>query len=153
MANRREQRIELLKNVVSKVDAIDDIMGEVDDHWASVDAFYRFYHHSFKAYRVQGLTQFIVDFFTSLAPEGVELNSTFLKIVEEGTGKKFEMNHNKEWDKIVRPQFEAFFHAHKFLEMALSTAIDKETKRLIEGENVALASHTAAFLYLYNLRS
>lgn len=54
----------------------------------------------------------------NLAPRR-ELNAWFLQIVEEGTGKVFEPEHNRHWLEVGRPIVEAFLHARFFLEMAV----------------------------------
>lgn len=41
-----------------------------------------------------------------LLPER-ELNPTFERIIRDGTGKEFELEHNREWDKHTRPMLEA----------------------------------------------
>jgi hypothetical protein len=47
------------------------------------------------------------------------LNAWFRTIVDEGTGKAFEPEHNQRWLEVTRPIVEAFFHAGYFLEMAV----------------------------------
>jgi hypothetical protein len=80
-----------------------------------------------------------------LAPER-PLNGRFLAIIEAGTGKTWQREHNRRWDEETRPILEAFFHAHYFLEMAV-----RYGKELTAPPSV-LPSGWAAFLYLYDLR-
>lgn len=97
-------------------------------------------------YYIQSDTKKIVEVLKSLAPEGVTFNSWFEEIYKEGTGKTFEMEHNKEWMKHTRPMVEAFFHANFFLKMALKCGKEMDT-----APNM-LPSDWAALLYFYELR-
>lgn len=115
------------------------------DHWGYQDPIYRFYHQSFKVYGLQTATLKIVAALQALLPHR-KLNSDFLKIVAEGTGKEFEMSHNANWLKHTRPIVEAFFHAHHMLLMVCVYA-----EKLPEPPQ-ALPSGWATVLYLYNLR-
>ena len=81
------------------------------------DLVYRFYHQSFKVYRIQDLTAEVTDKLRSLA-SGRPLNSWFEQIVKEGTGREFKQDDNGNWLALTRPMLEAFFHARYFLEMA-----------------------------------
>jgi isocitrate dehydrogenase kinase/phosphatase len=58
---------------------------ELNGHWGYEDDFYRFYHGSFKVYRVQSLTEKAVKFLRELLPER-EPNETYMAIIREGTG-------------------------------------------------------------------
>jgi hypothetical protein len=66
--------------------------------------------------------------------------------VAEGTGKPFELEHNKRWLEVTRPIVEAFFHARYFLDMAVRYG------RSLEELPMTLPSGWAALLYLYQLR-
>jgi hypothetical protein len=109
------------------------------------DLVYRFYHQSFKVYRIQELTEEIVAKLRSLAPDR-PLNEWFEQIVKEGTGKEFKLADNEQWLAVTRPMLEAFFHARYFLEMAVKHG------RELESPPNLLPSGWAAFLYLYRLR-
>lgn len=109
------------------------------------DAIYRFYHHSFKVYALQGMTERIVAAVQSLAPDR-PLNATFTTIMNAGTGKRFEPAHNRRWLEVTRPILEAFFHARYFLEMVV-----RYGKKLSQTPRL-LPSGWAAVLYLYDLR-
>jgi hypothetical protein len=67
------------------------------------------------------------------------MNKWFYKIVAEGTGREFEMSHNRDWLPQTRPILEALFHAHFFLKMTikygkeLESAPDFSSKRLGRG--------------------
>lgn len=108
------------------------------------DLFYRFYHYSFKVYRVQAHTEDMVDMFKKVYDR--DLNEFFLQIVEEGTGKNHELDHNDEWMKHTRPMVEAFFHARRFLDMMIACGERMEVARSL------LPSDWAAVLYLYRMR-
>ncbi|MBI2564953.1 hypothetical protein HYV79_03105 [Candidatus Woesearchaeota archaeon] len=56
-----------------------------------------------------------------------ELNTLYKNIISEGTGKQFDLSHNKNWLVHTRPILEAFFfYAKYFLEMAVKYGkIDK----------------------------
>ena len=134
---------ELLRNIkegLPELEALFDRVRKLEDE------VYRFYHQSFKVYWLQGRTQEIVDALWKLAPEGCEMNRMYKQILEEGTGKTFEMSHNREWMKQTRPMVEAFFHTKYFLEMAVKYGNE------LEEAPTCLPSGWAALLYLYELR-
>jgi hypothetical protein len=136
---------ELLDQLKARRPDLEALLEESDSHWHGEDAFYRFYHQSFKVYYLQRDTEAIVAALRDLIP-GRELNEDFLRIVGEGTGKKFEMEHNQRWHEETRPILEAFFHARMMLHLAVEYA-----KRL-DSPPSALPSGWAAVLYLYRLR-
>jgi hypothetical protein len=74
------------------------------------------------------------------------LNEWFTKIISEGTGKQFQVSHNRGWLQHTRPIVEAFFHAHYFLKM-----VCKYGGQLNTAPNM-MPSGWAAALNLYNLR-
>ena len=131
---------QLLNNIKASLPQLRELV-EVDDN----DYFYRFYHHSFKAYGLQERTAKIVAALRALLPER-ELNADFQTIINEGTGKVFEMSHNQRWHAEVRPILEAHHHARTMLRFAIKS-----------GEELAeppqwLPSEWAAVLYLYGIR-
>ena len=139
-------RAQLLANLKAQLPELKRLLASVEGHWGAEDTVYRFYHQSFKVYgNAQSLTNSIVAALRQLLPER-ELNSDFLTIVTEGTGKRFELSHNKDWLPHTRPMVEAMFHAIYFLRMAC-----KYGEELRELPN-PMASGWAAILYLYNLR-
>ena len=81
----------------------------------------------------------------ALAPDR-PLNEWFIAILEDGTDKTFEPEHNRRWLAVTRPIVEAFFHARYFLEMAVKYG------RELERPPNLLPSGWAALLYLYRLR-
>lgn len=116
----------------------------MNDHWTYEDAFYRFYHGSFKVYGVQSATEHAVKLLRQLLPER-RLSLSFEEILREGTGKEFEVEHNRDWARHTRPLLEAFAHAKFMIEMAVRYAD-------LPGPPHPLPSGWAAFLYLYDLR-
>lgn len=143
--DKRPEVKQLLSNIKSKLPVLAQLLAECNGHWEFEDAVYRFYHQSFKVYRLQQQTKQIVDNLESLVPN-CGLNEWFLLIVNEGTGKEFKIEDNMEWLKVTRPILEGFFHAKYFLEMAV-----KYGKELEYPPNL-LPSGWASLLYLYNLR-
>jgi hypothetical protein len=136
------KEVRLLSNIKKNMKKLEELLS-----WAgySEDLLYRFYHQSFKVYRVQELTEQIVAQLKRLAPR-LALNSWFMEIVRQGTGREFALSDNRDWTNITRPMLEAFFHARYFLEM-----ICKYGKELKEPPQ-PLPSGWAAVLYLYGLR-
>ena len=134
----------LLANLRQRAAELDGLLESCTDHWGFEDPVYRFYHHSFKVYALQRKTREIVRVLEELAPER-PLHRWFLEIVEEGTGREFEPEHNADWTGVTRPILEAFFHARYFLEMAVRYAELKAPPN-------PLPSGYAALLELYGLR-
>jgi hypothetical protein len=120
-------------------------LASVMDEWGYCDPIYRYYHHSFKVYRLQFVTLNIRDVLRSLLPD-LPLNKLFEEVISAGTGIEFEESHNREWFLRVTPITTAFFHAKFFLEMAVRCSMRYE-----KVEN-PLGSDLAALLYLFNLR-
>nr|MDO8085478.1 hypothetical protein [Candidatus Sigynarchaeum springense] len=138
---------ELLCNVKKHLTELKQLLEEMNSHWQCEDMVYRFYHQSFKVYRVQEMTMRMVDALMSLKPSSGEINLRFKEILDQGaSGIAFDMSHNKEWSRITRPMIEAFFHAKFFLEMAVKygSALDKAPDIMPSG--------WAALLYFYNIR-
>ena len=142
---REEETATLLSAAKRKLPELKALLASASDHWHYEDPIYRFYHQSFKVYRLQTTTLKIVAELQALAPH-LKLNSFFLEIVTEGTDKKFDMTHNASWLKRTRPILEAFFHARHMLLM-----VCKYAEELPEPPPV-LPSGWATVLYLYNIR-
>jgi hypothetical protein len=135
----------LFRSLKTSLRGLSNLLGECSQHWGYEDPVYRFYHHSFKVYRLQEVTGRIVEALQALSPNR-ELNQEFTTIVQEGTGHTFKLEHNRNWLKRTRPIVEAFFHARFFLEMAVRYG------RSLRAPPHMLPSGWAAFLYLYGLR-
>ena len=136
----------ILENIKKHMPELEKLMERASSHWEYEDPVYRFYHMSFKVYNVQYMTKKIVELLKKIAPEGCKFNPHFETLYEEGTGKQFELSHNKEWLKHTRPLIEVFFHARYFLEMAI-----KYGKSLKHAPS-AMPSGWAALMYFYGLR-
>jgi hypothetical protein len=108
----------LFSNLKDSLPALQKLLEECRSHWGYEDPIYRLYHQSFKVYGLQDTTARIVAALRALAPER-RMNPWFLQIVTDGTGKHFELEHNRRWLEVTRPIVEAFFHARYFLEMAV----------------------------------
>lgn len=134
----------LLQSLRRDKGELEKLLARCNDHWGYEDLVYRFYHQSFKVYWLQERTQSIVQRLQALAPDR-PLDSWFVQIVQEGTGKVFKTEDNKRWTEVTRPILEAFFHARFFLEMAVRYG-DLEKPPQI------LPSGYAALLCLYGLR-
>lgn len=138
-----EQR--LLANIKQQLPDLETLLQRANSHWEYEDYVYRFYHHSFKVFGVQGMTSTIVAALRSLLPDA-KMNEDFLAIVTDGTGHTFSTEMNARWLPTTRPLVEAFFHARYMLEMAV-----KYGRELDEPPQM-LPSGWAAVLYLYGLR-
>ena len=136
---------ELFKNLKGALPELEMILAKTNGEWYGEDGFYRFYHQSFKAYYLQSETEKIVRALSNLLPNQ-PFNEWFEQIILEGTGKHFELSHNRRWLEETRPILEAYSHAKYFLEMAVKygTTMNEPPSLLPTG--------WAAFLYLYNLR-
>jgi hypothetical protein len=133
----------LKKDKVRK--ALNTLLQSCSGEWTYFDPVYRFYHQSFKVFGLQAKTLELVAALQALAPDR-QLNARFMKIVNEGTGKTFELEHNQRWDDVTRPILEAFFHARFFLECAVRSA------RTLKAPPQILPSDWAALLHLFDLR-
>lgn len=148
----------LLQAIKDRQKLLEAKLKEIDDHWASEDFVYRFYHGSFKVYGMQSLTTDIMDLFREIAEQDlslyfnksddgrIKLNGQLEKIVSEGTGKTWDISHNHRWDEETRPIVEAFFHVRYFLQMMC-----KYGRELDEAPR-CLPSGWASVLYLYRAR-
>ena len=140
----RTSESELLDSVKARLPDLKTLLEKSSSHWGYEDPIYRFYHHSFKVFALQSQTEKIVSALQQLLPSH-SLNTWFLQIVGEGTGKEFSPDMNAGWEHHTRPILEAFFHARFFLEMAVRYAD-------LPSPPDQLPSGWAALLYLYGLR-
>lgn len=149
MTNRgvddREEVQSLFARLKAALPVLEELLAEHSSHWGFEDPVYRFYHQSFKVYDLQQSTASIVEALQALAPDRT-LNAWFMTIVQAGTDKRFEMEHNARWLEETRPIVEAFFHARYFLEMAVRYG------RELDAPPTLLPSGWAALLYVFNLR-
>ena len=138
------EHAELLKAIRRQAPALRRLLARSNDRIGYEDPVYRFYHHSFKVFGLQSLTEQIVAALKSLLPVR-DLDPWFREIVAQGTGKMFSSEMNADWPRHARPILEAFFHARFFLEMAVRYAGLKRAPS-------TLPSGWAALLCLYRIR-
>ena len=138
----RSEVANLLQNIQDDLQPLEKLLEETGYY---EDLVYRFYHQSFKVYRLQSFTETIVAKLQSLAPH-LPLNTWFMEIVRQGTGRDFSTSDNDNWTAATQPLVEAFFHARFFLEMVCKYGKD------LQSPPEVLPSGWAAVLYLYNLR-
>ncbi len=149
---KQSRHEELLKNIKAHLPELEALYARYvevkvgDEIHPAEDLVYRFYHYSFKVYRAQQVTEDIVTLLKKIAPEGCELCDWFEEIVRDGTGKVWDVSHNKKWTKHTRPIMEAYFHAIYFLRV-----IVRYGRTLDQAPNY-LPSGWAAVLELYNIR-
>lgn len=93
---KRKIEQKLLDNTKKKLLELETLLKACNSHWGYEDPVYRFYHNSFKVYKLQDTTKRISDILQSLLPER-EINSLFKQIIAEGTNKKFDLSHNNAW--------------------------------------------------------
>ena len=120
--------MQLLQNIKARSPELAKLLEKVSSHWYAEDGFYRFYHQSFKVYRVQAYTVEVVEALRSLLPDR-PLTEWFEQIVREGTGKQFRREHNERWLAETRPILEAFFHARTMLELPSATGKNSTRRR------------------------
>ena len=141
----RPEVVALFADLKAALPALEALLDKYNGDWEYEDRVYRFYHMSFKVYDLQVGTTSITDALQALAPDR-KLHEWYRKIVSQGTGKKFVLDHNDRWLKETRPIVEAFFHARYMLEMAVKYGKELERPPWM------LPSGWAALLYLYDLR-
>ena len=140
----RTSELQLLLNLKARLQDLTALLQESSSHWGYEDPIYRFYHQSFKVFALQSQIEQIVSALRQLLPRH-PLNTRFLQIIGEGTGKEFSPDMNADWEHHTRPILEAFYHARFFLEMAVRYAD-------LPSPPDPLPSGWAALLYLYGLR-
>jgi hypothetical protein len=134
----------LLANLKSHRPQLRKLLRETNSHWCYEDSVHRFYHMSFKVYRLQYKTSKIAEALAKVAPKGFIFCSTFQDLIKKGAGnKQWKLSHNKNWNKHTRIFLEAFFHAKYFLEMAV-----KYGKKFDKAPTI-MPSGWAALLSLY----
>lgn len=98
----RDEVRALFAKLKAALPKLKELLDRCSDHWGYEDPIYRFYHQSYKVYGLQETTSSIVQALQALAPDR-PLNEWFVQIVKSGTGKTFEMEHNKRWIEETRP--------------------------------------------------
>lgn len=144
LAKREQLELLLLGRLKERKADLVAMLARLGESRTYEEGFYRFYHGSFKVYGVQQSTLAAVELLQSLMP-GRKLNLVFEQIIRDGTGKKFEMEHNRNWEAHTRPMLEAFSHARFMVDMAVRHADVSVPPR-------PLPTGYAALLYLFDLR-
>jgi hypothetical protein len=85
-ASISNKRNALVAEIKRKMSILENLLSAVRNEWIYEDRIYRFYHFSYKVYDLQESTKEIVAALHSLSLER-KLNSMFMTIIEEGTGK------------------------------------------------------------------
>ncbi|HEX4947082.1 MAG TPA: hypothetical protein VFZ34_10475 [Blastocatellia bacterium] len=81
----------LLANIKAHLPELTALWEGCNSHWGYEDPIYRFYHHSFKVYWIQSLTQKTIEILKTIAPEGQGFCTEFQELCEVGAaGKQFE---------------------------------------------------------------
>lgn len=149
--NRKDRKI--LQAIKDRLPDLEKASGFFRSHWGYEDPIYRFYHHSFKVYWLtQGKVTETVSLFREIGrAAGViddthGLNPYYLQIVNEGTGKSWQHEHNERWLQETRPMVEAFLHTEHLLRMMVKYGSS------LEDAPTSLPSGWATVLYLYNCR-
>lgn len=135
----------LYKNIIAELPKLTELLEQCNSEWYGEDGLYRFYHQSFKAFRLQDTTERIVRALSDLMPNH-PFNDWFEQIINEGTGKQFGLSANQRWLVETRPIVEAYFHAKAFLELMVKYG------GLLEYPPNWMPTGWAMILYLYNLR-
>lgn len=146
LRQRLERDQALLDSIKTELSSVEDLallLFKVDYE----DGIYRLYHHSFKVYELQALTVRAAGIFERIAKSrNCELNVWFKQIIDAGTGKTWEPDHNVQWLLQTRPIVEAFLHAKYFLDMMIKYGHELDSPPSI------LPFGWAAILELYNQR-
>lgn len=139
----------LLQNIKREMPNLEKLLEHVESHWNEEDLVYRFYHQSFKVYRIQRITKSIYGALENLSPhqENKIRDQAYLKIIAEGaSGRNWKLEDNQNWDAVCRPMLEAFFHSKYFLRMAIKYG------KQYDSAPPMLHSGWAALLELYEIR-
>ena len=147
LSSDERERLErlLLANMRQQAPQLQELLEQVNSHGCYEDRMYRFYHHSYKVYRLQDETQSIAAALAGIAPEGRGFCDFFLTILQSGTGQEFQLEDNRHWIERTTPILQAFLHARYFLEMAVKYAAQLEQPPEI------MPSGWAALRHLYDM--
>jgi len=109
------------------------------------DRIYRFWHQSFKVFRLQYHTEQIADVLRR-AGGNRPLNPWFEHLVAAGTGHVFHPEDNGRWYDTASGVVHSFLHVRHLLDVTVEAATT------IEGPTPVLPSGWATVLSLYQLR-
>ncbi|MBX3741982.1 MAG: hypothetical protein KF712_13380 [Akkermansiaceae bacterium] len=102
----------LLQRIKESFPELEELLERVGRRGAN--RFYKFYSGSFKTYDLQTETREIVEALRAVMPER-RMDGQFLAIMERGTGRVFQPEHNERWIEEAGPVVEAFLHAEMML--------------------------------------
>jgi hypothetical protein len=137
---------DLLARIRDRLPELEGLLEEIEDHWGEEDGIYRFYHQSFKVFRLQDLIKRGVKLIEEIGGDIDPPQEWYCLIVKEGTAHDFGPDTNANWLEATRPILEAFWHTKYFLTMMIKYA--KE----LESVQSPIPSGWAAVLYLFELR-
>jgi len=142
----------MLRNIQRDLPKLEAILYGINECEEYEDYVYRFYHYSFKVYRLQYVTQKMVEALMELNPNENKQTSRFFEqiILDSMKVGAFKEEHNKNWTKHTRPIIEAFLHAKYFIEMAVKYG--KRYKKRKTAPHPTIPTGWAALLELYNMR-
>lgn len=123
-SQRYEYEQQLLTAISKNKQRIYKLQQTSHNLWGGEDAIYRFYHESFKTYRIQDLSKSIINLIKDLLP--LELNKMLLKIIEEGTGKEFNFNSPNSWYEDAKPMVDTFLHLRHILDMIVKYGLESD---------------------------
>jgi hypothetical protein len=145
----QEKQQALLDAIRKHIPELEQWLEEQNGSETYEDGVYRFYHMSFKVYNLQADTLKAVEVFRTISQRvNKPLTKWFEEIIAQGTGKEFEMDHNRNWSFHTRPIVEAYMHTKYFVEMMVNAA----HKMSSSPESIVISSGWAAILTLYELR-
>lgn len=145
LEEKREKEKQLIESILMHKEEVQQLLDKAYHQFGGKeDMVYRFYHHSFKVYKVQQWTSDAFLLFRKFSSE--EMNDFFLRIVREGTSKPFSMEHNDNWYEEAKPLLDAYLHMIHLMELVV--------KYGIEGTDKDRSGDPGWFtiLYLYRLR-
>jgi hypothetical protein len=141
---------ELLQAIKTNLESIDGLAAKLS--WEE-DGVYRYYSQSFKVFGLQNLIEQALAIFQHVAPDGTQLNDSFVSTCQTALEHRFsfertkfdmdEMNAN--WQAWTRPILVAFWHCSYFLRMMARYG------RELEEPSKVMPSGWAAIRGLYGL--
>jgi len=137
-------RVELLNNIRNQLPNLKELFNEINKEGIYEQLFYRFHYGSFKVYSAQEYTLKIVQVVKDLLP-GRDFSPSWHSLITQGTGKKFDISVNDQWEEEPLQILTAFLHMRHFLEMLIQYGETLDNPE-------ALPYGWATILLLYGLR-
>jgi len=142
----QERMDALLGRIKQRLPELEELLAQIEDHWGEEDGVYRFYHQSFKVFRLQEFVKTAFKLIEEIGGADDPPCEWYCQIVKEGTEHHFNERTNAEWLRQTRPILEAFWHSTYFVSMMVQYA------KKLESAPRALPSGWAAVLCLFELR-